>query len=244
MNLISKLTVAGAIFLTIPALVAADDSMRGGKKKNNKVTQSKDSSTTLDAAEASHLTFMREEEKLARDVYLQFAEWYPGQPTFSNIATKSEQTHTDTMRDRLALYNLEDPNPDTNNLPESLGVFTGEEWGEYFDEKFGELTKAGSGSELDALYVGAFIEELDMHDIADCPQVMLDSEEVEYPDPCGLNYTDEPGIINAYNSLIDGSENHLRAYVGKIEAAEGYCTYGAQYLSQEDVDAILGRTCE
>ena len=69
-------------------------------------------------------------------------------------------------------------------------------------------------------------------------------EYVEYPDPCGLNYTDESGLINAYSSLIDGSENHLRAYVGKIEAVNGYCSYEAQYLSQEDVDAILGRTCD
>ena len=36
-----------------------------------------DADTPLDATEASHLIFMREEEKLARDVYLSFAERYP-----------------------------------------------------------------------------------------------------------------------------------------------------------------------
>ena len=44
----------------------------------------------LDAKEASHLTFMREEEKLARDVYLTLAELYPDQMVFSQIATRSE----------------------------------------------------------------------------------------------------------------------------------------------------------
>jgi hypothetical protein len=195
-------------------------------------------SSSLDANETSHLTFMREEEKLARDVYLTFADMYPAQGVFANIATTSEQTHTDTMRDKLAQYGLPDPNPDTNNLPTSIGVFTGAEWGWYFDEKFAALTSAGSNSELDALYAGAFIEELDMHDIADCPQVMVDAG---YSDPCGLNYTDESGIQNAYSSLIDGSESHLRSYVGQIEAIIGVGNYQAQYLTQAEVDAILGR---
>ncbi len=195
-------------------------------------------STGLDSAEASHLTFMREEEKLARDTYLTLANMYPNQGVFSTIATTSEQTHTDTMRDKLAQYGLPDPNPDANNLPASIGVFLGAEWGWYFDEKFAALTAWGANSELDALYAGAFIEELDMHDIAECPQVMVDAG---YASPCGLNYTDASGLINAYSSLIDGSENHLRSYVGQIEAIIGVGNYQAQYLTQAEVDAILGR---
>ena len=271
MTLISKLTLAGVLSFTIPAYVAthaiakeenntgessvAGDSTAKGKsvirgargvkagKAGKSENNSNDSSSPLDDIEASHLTFMREEEKLARDVYLTFADWYPNQQVFDNIANKSEQTHTDTMRDKLELYNLDDPNPETNNLPDSLGDFTGEEWGWYFEEKFAQLTEKGANSELDALYVGAFIEELDMNDIADCPEVMTDDEETKYPDPCGLHYTDETGLINAYSFLIDGSERHLRAFVGQIEAVIGECNYEAQYLSQTDVDAILGRTC-
>ena len=192
----------------------------------------------LDATEASHLTFMREEEKLARDVYLTLAELYPNQNTFNQIATRSEQTHTDTMRDRLDHFNLPDPNPNTNNLPDSLGIFTGDEWGWYFSEKFTLLTTKAKESEIAALYVGALIEELDMHDIAVCPQIMIDRG---YSSPCGLQYTDEPAIQTAYSALISGSESHLRAYVGKIEAVEGVGNYKAQYLTQEEVDAILGR---
>ena len=195
-------------------------------------------SSSLNATEASHLTFMREEEKLARDVYLTFAGLYPNQGTFANIATGSEQTHTDTMRDKLVQFNLPDPNPNTNNLPASIGVFTGAEWGWYFTEKFGALTNMGRTNELSALYVGAFIEELDMHDIAVCPQVMVDNG---YPSPCGLDYTTKSALINSYRSLIDGSENHLRSYVGQIEAIIGVGNYQAQYLTQAEVDAILGR---
>ena len=237
MKLISKLPLAVVLSLTIPAFIATDAIAKGGKNSGNNSTDS----STLDDYEASHLTFMREEEKLARDVYLTFAGMWPDQPLFYNIATKSEQTHTDTMRDKLEQYGVDDPNPETNvNIQDTLGVFKGEEWGAYFSDKFTALTDQGDISELGALYAGAFIEELDMHDIAECPEVMVDAG---YPDPCGLNYTEELGLINAYSFLIDGSESHLRAYVGQIEAVEEYCTYEAQYLSQEEVDAILGRTC-
>ena len=67
----------------------------------------------LDTTETSHLTFMREEEKLARDVYLTLSDLYPDQRVFSQIATRAEQTHTDTMRDKLDQFNLPDPNPNT-----------------------------------------------------------------------------------------------------------------------------------
>jgi hypothetical protein len=197
--------------------------------------------SVLDAAEETHLVFMREEEKLARDVYLTFANMYPNQGTFANIATTSEQTHTDTMRDKLAQFNVADPNPDTNNLPASLGVFTGAEWGWYFDEKFAVLTNWGAQSELDALYAGAFIEELDMHDIVECPQIIVDTDNGIGVGGCGLNYTDEQALQNSYSSLVSGSESHLRAYVGQIEAVIGVGNYQAQYLDQATVDAILGR---
>jgi len=225
-----KSFISIALIASLISLALFSANVSAGRK-------SKDVSS-LDRNEASHLTFMREEEKLARDVYLTFAEFYPQQGVFAKIATTSEQTHADTMRDKLAQYNLPDPNPETNNLPDSLGVFTGDEWGGHFTEIYTALVDKGSISELDALYVGAFIEELDMHDIADCPDHMV---EHGYSDPCGLHYTDEKGLINAYRSLIDGSQQHLRAYVGQIEAIIGLGNYEAQYLSQEEVDKILGR---
>jgi hypothetical protein len=49
-------------------------------------------------------------------------------------------------------------------------------------------------------------------------------------------------LINTYSHLIDGSENHLRAFVGQIEAVIGEGSYEAQYLSQQEVDVILGRS--
>jgi hypothetical protein len=196
-------------------------------------------SSTLDQAEALHLVFMREEEKLARDVYMTLSSLYPDSQVFVNIGEGSEQTHTDMVRDQLEAYAIEDPNPDTNNLPTSIGVYTGEEFGTYFTEKYAYLTELGSRSELDALYVGAFIEELDMHDIVECPDYIEETD--NGIDDCGMNYTDEAPLINAYSSLVDGSKNHLRSFVGRIETIIGEGNYVAQVISQEEVDEILGR---
>ncbi len=72
----------------------------------------------------------------------------------------SEQQHTDSVRDKLLQYGIKDPSTNDN-----VGVFTGETYGWYFTEKYNELVARGAMSEFDALYVGAFIEELDMRDI-------------------------------------------------------------------------------
>ncbi|MGE5152973.1 MAG: DUF2202 domain-containing protein [Bdellovibrio bacteriovorus] len=212
---------------------------------------------TLDEIEATHLTFMRSEEKLARDVYLTLAAMYLGQPAanvFSNIGEGSEQTHTDAVRDMLESYGLEDPNPDANDLPDNIGVFVhddeeddddddgyGGEYGWYFQEKFDALVEWGSEALVSALYVGAFIEELDMLDIIDCPKVIKDNEDnIGEDDACGLSYTDEKALKTLYTHLVEGSENHLRAFVMNIEQLTGE-KYKAQVLTQEQVDEILGR---
>jgi hypothetical protein len=164
----------------------------------------------LSESEAHDLLFMREEEKLARDVYVTlYAEW--GVRVFNNIS-KSEQQHMDAILGLLNKYGLVDP---------ALGS------GQFSDAKlqelFDTLTAKGLQSKLDALMVGALIEEVDMEDIA---QAML--------------RTDKSDIIAVYMNLMKGSENHLNAFVKNIEAITGE-SYIAQWISQEDVDAIFGR---
>jgi len=198
---------------------------------------------TLDEIEGTHLTFMRSEEKLARDVYLTLAALYAGEPAadvFVNIGEGSEQTHTDAVRDMLESYGLEDPNPDANVLPDNIGNFDGGEYGWYFEDKYNTLVASGGMDLVNALYVGALIEELDMGDIINCPKVIIEYEDDVGDEGCGLNYTDEKALKNLYTHLVDGSESHLRAFVKNIEQLTGV-TYQAQVLTQDQVDAILDR---
>ena len=81
----------------------------------------------------------------------------------------------------------------------------------------------GLQSELDALFVGALIEEVDMEDIV-----------------AAMERTDKSDILNVYGNLLAGSENHFIAFVRNIEAITGE-PYTAQWLPQNVVDEILGR---
>ncbi|MBZ0256162.1 DUF2202 domain-containing protein [bacterium] len=157
--------------------------------------------------EASSLVYMREEEKMARDVYIAMFELWQ-LPVFSNIA-HSEQNHMDAVARLLDAYEIEDPAQD-------FGLFTNPD----LQGLYNELIQRGSTSELDALKVGALIEEVDIKDLQD---ILAESTSVT--------------VQQVYSRLLAGSGNHLRAYAGYVELIEG--SYVAQYLTQEEVDAIL-----
>ena len=194
------------VFLAVVA-VAAGFSMAapGGRR-----SRTPEPVSILTPVEIEDLQFMREEEKLARDVYTAFyAEW--GNNIFTNIA-RSEQSHTDAILNLLNRYQLEDPVLD-------VGLFSDPELQVLFDSLVGQ----GRQSALDALRVGALIEEVDMKDIAEA-----------------MERTDDELILRTYSRLMAGSENHLRAFVRNIERLTGEA-YVAQWIFQEEVDAILGR---
>jgi len=190
----------------------------------------------LDYNEKMHLMFMREEEKLARDVYQTLGAMYPDSTIFGKI-DDSEQKHTTAVKAMIEKYGYEDP-----NINDNVGVYTGEDFGWYFTEKYNQLVERASISELEALYVGAFIEELDMMDINQCPKVVVETDNgINDVNECGKVYTGNADIQRLYSSLLDGSDSHLEGYVNNIETFIGEGNYEAQVLSQEQVDAILDR---
>ena len=201
--IISALTL---IFLTTTANVyAGPKNTRGG-------------SGVLSATEIESLQFMREEEKLARDVYLTLYDVWNVE-IFNNIAS-AEQQHMDAIKSLLDKYALVDPVTDVN----SIGDFHNPT----LQSLYTELVERGVNEEesaLEALWVGGYIEEVDMRDI----QEAIDE----------ANHAD---IINVYENLLKGSRNHLRAFVGKIED-EGD-VYEAQELTQDEVDVILNSPVE
>jgi len=229
---ITRANLAFALTFITPWVLAAGPGGAGG----NSTDDATRIAAVLDYNEETHLVFMREEEKLARDVYTRLGMIYPDSAVFGKI-DDSEQRHTDAVKEMLTGYAVEDPSTNDNT-----GVFTGADYGDYFTEKYVYLVDKASVSELDALYVGAFIEELDMHDIHRCPSVIVEQDNgVDSEAECGLDYTDQPDIITLYESLIEGSESHLQGYVRAIEAIIGKGAYTAQVLTQEEVDEILDR---
>jgi hypothetical protein len=153
---------------------------------------------------------MREEEKLARDVYRALFDVH-GTPIFNNIAD-SEQTHTDAVKALLDRYNLVDPVGE--DVP---GTFENAE----LQSLYTFLVALGQATVLDALYVGAQVEELDIRDIETLKAEVVDNED----------------ILLVYDNLLRGSRNHLRAFHRQIEAAGG--VYLPQYLTDEAYNAIV-----
>jgi hypothetical protein len=91
---------------------------------------------TLTVDEATVLVFMREEEKLARDLYLSFDEQFGG-TTFAQIAS-SEQRHMDAILRKLTRYQL--PDPAAGN---AIGEFSDDELQALYDDLLEEGTASG-----------------------------------------------------------------------------------------------------
>ncbi len=145
----------------------------------------------LSAEEAASLLFMREEEKLARDVYNQlFTLW--GIPSFQSIAA-SEQTHMDQVKLLMDRYALADPALDP-------GQFTDANLQALYDQ----LMAQGSLSIADAIKVGATIEEVDIVDLQ-----------------TRFTQTDNADIQLVYNNLMNGSFNHLQAFANVLVQQTG-----------------------
>jgi hypothetical protein len=168
----------------------------------------------LSDSEAEGILYMREEEKLARDVYLKLHEIW-GLTIFENIAN-SEQTHMEAIKTLIDRYNLDDP---------AEGKDVGEFTNQVLQELYNQLVEGGSQSLENALKVGAAVEEIDIIDLQ------------QY-----IAQTDKNDIKLVYENLMKGSRNHLRAFVSVIER-HGW-TYQPQYLSQEAFDEIINTPTE
>lgn len=164
----------------------------------------------LNEAEKTSLLKMREEEKLARDVYLTLGKKWDAN-VFQNIP-EAEQRHMDAVATLLERYGLDDPVTD-----DTVGVFSSEEVTRLYEQ----LVDDGSQSLADALTVGATIEDLDIFDLNEALAGEIDNQDIR----------------QIYGNLVRGSRNHMRAFTGQLEG-QGK-DYTPQYLSADELAAIL-----
>lgn len=155
------------------------------------------------------LRWMREEEKLAHDVYITlYNKWRVN--IFKNIA-ESEQTHQDAVLTLLIKYGIPDP-----AASKAVGVFSNPT----LQDLYNQLVTRGNTSLMEAFKVGATIEDLDIYDLEDW-----------------LTKVDNRDIVYVYQNLNKGSRNHLRSFYSQIVSAGG--TYTAQYITQAQLEAIV-----
>lgn len=157
------------------------------------------------ADEIASLNLMREEEKLAYDVYQYLAElWQVA--IFSNIA-QSEAKHMQQVQCLLDAYQL--PNPTI----EQAGVFNNISLQRLYDD----LIVRGEGSLIEAFKVGALIEETDIADLNDALSIVQIAE-----------------IKLVYENLKQGSENHLNSFIRQLtQQGETYISESLTNLETE-----------
>jgi hypothetical protein len=163
---------------------------------------------TLSTSEREGLIFMREEEKLAFDVYTALGEKWSDQ-RFQNIS-RSEASHTASVLVLLEKYELKDP-----NATHAAGIYENAELQQVHDD----LVAKGEVSLVEALKVGAEVEELDILDLQRLLKDVL-SEDIRL----------------VYEELLRGSRNHLRAFVKGLN--QNGSSYTAVHLSQAGFDTI------
>lgn len=182
----------------------------GGGVHTGIFTDTLPASGELSPAAADALRFMREEEKMARDLYTAFHETW-GLPVFQNIAA-SEQAHMDAVLSFLNAYELADPA--AGNGP---GEFSNPELQALYEE----LTAQGAVSLADALMAAAAVEEIDILDLE-----------------ARMAAIDNAQVVQMFRHLRDGSQNHLRAFVNNYERRAG-AAYRPQYLTQARYETMM-----
>ncbi|WP_081857834.1 DUF2202 domain-containing protein [Thiomonas sp. FB-Cd] len=138
----------------------------------------------LTPEERDDLLLMREEEKVARDVYIRLLERWDIRP-FGNISG-AEQVHMDAILALLEHHGLPDP---------AQGLVVGRFHRTDLQDLYDQLIEQGLRSQADAVRVGLLIEELDIADLQKAAR-----------------RTNKPEIRAVYAELERGSRNHLRAF--------------------------------
>jgi hypothetical protein len=146
----------------------------------------------LTAGERDGILFIREEERMAEDLYLELYKIVK-LPIFRNVAD-SEQIHMDSVAILMDRYGLEDPVQDGD------GVYANETLQKMYDD----LLESGGKSPEDALRAAALVEETSVHDLEK-----------------RIRATDKPEIRSVYGGLLMGSEKHLRSFVRALEERGG-----------------------
>lgn len=142
----------------------------------------------LSAEEIAGLIFMRQEEKVAHDVYYVLGLTH-NLSIFTNLVS-SEQSHMDAVKKMILKYQLEDPAAD-----ETVGVFSDS----LFQQMYDDFVAQGLLSPSQAMLVGQTIEQKDIDDL-------------NY----FLLSVDNMDIIKMYNKLLSASQRHLAGFTVHI----------------------------
>ncbi|MEN2282254.1 DUF2202 domain-containing protein [Algoriphagus sp. SE2] len=164
----------------------------------------------LTEADQTTLLYMREEEKLAHDIYINAFDKY-GVLAFQNIAT-SETKHIEAVLNAMNRYQVTDP----LNGSTDVGEFTIPE----IQDLYLQLLEKVNESQNEALLVGLLIEDLDIYDLENA-----------------IAETNNTTLSFLYENLKCGSMNHMRSF--ESLASLSSLIYTPIYISQSEYESII-----
>ena len=202
-----------------------DSSNTDDGKETNRIDLSQYPMSNLTDAQKYTIAFMWNEEKLAKDIYLELNLIYPTQQ-LETIATKSETMHQALVEDLVQRYDLNITNLvdyKENYSEEELRAFASGEFGvQEIQDLYDTLYAEGKQSQQAALEVGCKVEVTDVEDLLDEIKI---AEEVDAQD-----------LIAVWNVLLSGSYNHYWAFDKGLKnkgVTEGCCSLGTDFCRPE-----------
>ncbi|MBN2664353.1 MAG: DUF2202 domain-containing protein [Bacteroidales bacterium] len=163
----------------------------------------------ISQVEINQLKHIADEEKLAGDVYKTLFETW-NLRVFDNIS-RAEDQHKKVVLQMIDKY-------DIDFIPQTVR-------GKYNDPKmeqlYLDLVTQGKKSIVDALKVGAMIEDLDIYDLNNALNNDVDSDD----------------LTVVFSNIRQGSYHHIKAFTNNLKRYNEI--YTPQYISQSEYNDIL-----
>lgn len=170
------------------------------------------------------LAYMWNEERLAKDLYLNLNTLTPSQ-TLYNIATNAEAQHVEAVEKLIQRHDINILNTTDYSGGYDADALADYESGEYSIEDitnlYHTLYHLGSDSLRSALEVGCMVEVTDINDLNEDIEIVKDVEDLRI----------------TFENLRKGSYSHYWAFDTALKAqgvVDGCCSVGNEYCKTED----------
>jgi hypothetical protein len=204
--------------------VTSDGFLEYSSEKENEakmmptIDLTKASKDNLTKEQKYSLAFMWNEEKLARDLYLEVENKQTNRQMY-NIGTKSETKHVSMVEDLVEKYNINILNLKDYSIKYTESELRALPAGKFGVDKIQTLYDAlyakGIKSKRDALEMACMVEVTDVNDLLEYIKIADDGKHKD--------------LVDTFAMLRDGSYNHYWAFdsgLKQLGVEKGCCTLG------------------
>ena len=179
--------------------------------------------TPLTQEQKYSLAYMWNEEKLAKEIYLELDKIYPTKQ-LNNIANNSEVKHIEYVQNLAKWYDINITNIADYEINYSAQELNSMAVGKFavpeVQDLYNMLYDKGITSQQSSLEVGCMVEVTDINDLD------------RYIAIAGTN----KALLDTFDILIDGSYNHYWAFdkgLKDLGVSNGCCSLGSDYCHSE-----------